>query len=132
MNAHGTETYCPECGKMVKGTARYGCPHCGFGKEEGEKLEQKELDDIVVAMGRVFKIKKKVETTAGDDCFSFVYPELIKQGIIFAEDIEEAIIQYLANNGKFSEEKLRTAYFEFEDSVVKKRIPTKTLKIHIK
>lgn len=44
---------------------------------------------------------------------SFVYPELIRTGVVHCEDIENAIIQYLVKGG-FDEEKLLKAKFSFE------------------
>ncbi|RPI56361.1 MAG: hypothetical protein EHM49_00625 [Deltaproteobacteria bacterium] len=61
---------------------------------------------------------------------SFVYPEAVKEGRLFAEDIEEAIIQYLVKGG-FSEDKLRTAWFSFDHPDAGKEVTTQVLTIRV-
>jgi hypothetical protein len=56
------------------------------------------------------------ETEPRMDKSNFVYPELVKKKILFAEDIEEAIIQYLIRDKYFNEDELRNSYFSFEDT----------------
>ena len=44
---------------------------------------------------------------------NFVHPDAIRRGEIYAEDIEEAIIQYLVKYGDFDEDDLRVGRMEF-------------------
>jgi hypothetical protein len=44
----------------------------------------------------------------------FAYPQTVQENYLFAEDIEEAIIQYLGKGG-LDEEELRLSHFYFKD-----------------
>jgi len=44
----------------------------------------------------------------------FVYPQTVRENYLYAEDIEEAVIQYLVKGG-LDEEELRLSHFYFKD-----------------
>lgn len=64
---------------------------------------------------------------------AFVYPDHIRRGEIFAEDIEEAIMQYLVKQGGFDYDDLASSgEMEFIDCSTGRGITTKVLKIKFK
>jgi hypothetical protein len=59
----------------------------------------------------------------------FAYPGFIKEKIIYAEDIQEAVIQHLVKAGVATYDELTPCYFEFEDPDTGKFVTTQVLKI---
>ena len=59
------------------------------------------------------KFKEVVEILPFDPA-NFCYPNTVHEKYLFAEDIEEALIQYLVKSG-LDEEELRTSNFYFKD-----------------
>lgn len=59
----------------------------------------------------------------------FAYPGFIKDKCIYAEDIQEAVIQQLVKAGVGTYDELTQCYFEFEDPDTGKFVTTQILKI---
>jgi hypothetical protein len=69
-------------------------------------------------------------TWKGGLTVSFVYPEFIEKNEVYAEDVEEAIIQYLMKGGRTRSD-LENMRFEFECPTTGKMVTTKVLTIKL-
>ena len=70
---------------------------------------QPELDEDSGEWFKVIDNRKNVDRAA------FCYPDFIEKNQIYAEDIQEAIIQHLIKFTKLTRAQLETCRFEFED-----------------
>jgi hypothetical protein len=73
-----------------------------------------------------------VTTMATVDKMAFCYPEFIEQNEIYAEDIQEAIIQHLIKFTNLTREQLEMCRFEFLDVDGNRWVNTQILKIRWK
>jgi hypothetical protein len=66
------------------------------------------------------------------DKMAFCYPDFIEHNEIYAEDIQEAIIQHLIKHTNLTREQLEMCRFEFEDVDGNRWVNTQILKIRWK
>lgn len=96
---------------------------------EGTKTRDEWLREMGLDASDTLDIPEKKPEEYPFDKHCFAYPSMVAKNQIYAEDIQQAVIDLLEKSGVGTQDDLSQMYFEFEDPDTGRWITTQVLKI---